>query len=94
MGRTESGEAKRAISVYFTELKRLRTSLSGKDLKKMGFPPGPLYHEILQALLRERLDGRIQSAEAERAFVHQNYGATISASDSGEANLEFRLSPD
>ena len=94
MGRTESGEAKRAISVYFTELKRLRTSLSGKDLKKMGFPPGPLYHEILQALLRERLDGRIQSAEAERAFVHQNFGATISASDPGEANLEFRPSLD
>jgi tRNA nucleotidyltransferase (CCA-adding enzyme) len=77
MGRTESGEAKRAVSLYFTELKRLRTFLSGKDLKKMGFPPGPLYHEILQALLRERLDGRIHSADAERAYVRENYGAAV-----------------
>ena len=77
MGRTESGEVKRAISLYFTELKRLRTFLSGKDLKKMGFPPGPLYHEILQALLRERLDGRIQTAAGEAAFVRKKYGAAI-----------------
>jgi len=75
MGRTESGEAKKAISLYFTELKRLRTFLSGKDLKKMGFPPGPLYQEILHSLLRERLDGRVQSAAEEAAFVQEKYGA-------------------
>jgi len=89
MGRTESEEAKKAISVYFTELKRMRTFLSGKDLKKMGFPPGPIYHEILQALLRERLEGRIHSADAERTFVRENFGAKIpSAAGSAE---ELRL---
>jgi len=79
MGRTESGDVKKAISLYFTEMKRLRTFLGGKDLKKMGFPPGPLYHEILQALLRERLDGRIHTAAAEAAFVQENYGRAIPA---------------
>jgi tRNA nucleotidyltransferase (CCA-adding enzyme) len=77
MGRTESGEVKKAISLYFMELKRLRTFLSGKDLKKMGFPPGPLYHEILQTLLRERLDRRVHTAAEEAAFVRKNYGAAI-----------------
>jgi tRNA nucleotidyltransferase (CCA-adding enzyme) len=77
MGRTESGDVKKAISLYFTEMKRLRIFLGGKDLKKMGFPPGPLYHEILQALLRERLDGRIHTAAAEAAFVRENYGTAI-----------------
>ena len=79
MARTESGDVKKAISLYFTEMKRLRTFLGGKDLKKMGFPPGPLYHEILQALLRERLDGRIHTAVAEAAFVREKYGRTIPA---------------
>jgi tRNA nucleotidyltransferase (CCA-adding enzyme) len=85
MARTESGDVKKAISLYFTEMKRLRTFLGGKDLKKMGFPPGPLYHEILLALLRERLDGRIHTAVAEAAFVQEKYGRTIpAASGAGE----------
>ncbi len=79
MGRTESGDVKKAISLYFTEMKRLRTFLGGKDLKKMGLPPGPLYHEILQALLRERLDGRIHTPAAEATFVRENYGGAIPA---------------
>jgi tRNA nucleotidyltransferase (CCA-adding enzyme) len=89
MGRTESGEVKKAISLYVTELKRLRPSLSGKDLRKMGFPAGPLYHEILEALLRERLDGRIQTAAAEAAFVRKNYGAAISSESRVEKELRF-----
>jgi tRNA nucleotidyltransferase (CCA-adding enzyme) len=41
MGRAEEEGVKKAISLYFTELKRARVSLSGKDLKKMGFIPAP-----------------------------------------------------
>jgi tRNA nucleotidyltransferase (CCA-adding enzyme) len=83
MGRTESAAVKKAISLYFTEMKRLRISLGGKDLKKMGFPPGPLYQEILRTLLRERLDGRIHTADQEADFVRKNYGEALAANGGG-----------
>lgn len=83
MGRTESAEVKRAISLYFTEMKRLRTSLGGKDLKKMGLPPGPLYQEILKTLLREKLDGRIHTAAQEADFVRKNFGGALGVAGSG-----------
>ena len=73
MGRTEEEGVKKTISLYFTELKRARVSLSGKDLKKMGFIPGPIYAEILQALLRGRLDGKISSRQEEVGFVLKKY---------------------
>jgi tRNA nucleotidyltransferase (CCA-adding enzyme) len=73
MGRTEEEGVKKAISLYFTELKRARVLLAGKDLKKMGFIPGPIYTEILHALLRGRLEGKISSRQEEMGFVLKKY---------------------
>jgi tRNA nucleotidyltransferase (CCA-adding enzyme) len=73
MGGSEAEGVKKAISLYFTELKRVRVSLTGKDLKKMGFIPGPIYTEILHALLRGRLDGKISSRQEEAGFVLKRY---------------------
>jgi tRNA nucleotidyltransferase (CCA-adding enzyme) len=73
MGRAEEEGVKKAISLYFTELKRARVSLAGKDLKKMGFIPGPIYTEILHALLRGRLEGKISSRQEEVGFVLKKY---------------------
>jgi tRNA nucleotidyltransferase (CCA-adding enzyme) len=73
MGRTEEEAVKKAISMYFTELKRVKVSLSGKDLKKMGFVPGPIYAEILQAVLRARLEGKISSRQEEIDLVLKRY---------------------
>jgi tRNA nucleotidyltransferase (CCA-adding enzyme) len=87
MGRTESGEVKRAISLYFTELKRMKIALRGKDLKRMGFLPGPIYNEILQSLLRARLDGKIHSAAEELEYVQQKYGGAIPSARAPEEEL-------
>ncbi len=73
MGRSEEEGVKKAISLYFTELKRTRVSLTGKDLKRMGFIPGPIYTEILQALLRGRLERKITSRQEEVGFVLKKY---------------------
>lgn len=73
MGRAEEEGVKKAISLYFTELKRARVTLAGKDLKKMGFIPGPIYTEILHALLRGRLEGKISSRQEEVGFVLKKY---------------------
>jgi tRNA nucleotidyltransferase (CCA-adding enzyme) len=73
MGRTEEERVKKAISLYFTELKRVRVSLTGKDLKKMGVIPGPVYTEIFQHLLRRRLEEKISSRQEEIDYVAKEY---------------------
>ena len=73
MGKTEEERVKKALSLYFTELKRMKVSLAGKDLKKMGFVPGPVYTAILQDLLRRRLEEKISSRQEEIDFVLKKY---------------------
>jgi tRNA nucleotidyltransferase (CCA-adding enzyme) len=73
MGRVDSEAVKKAISLYFTELKRIKVSLGGQDLRRMGYVPGPIYSEILQAILRARLDGKLLSRQEEVDFVRMKF---------------------
>jgi len=73
MGKTESESVKKAISLYFTGLKSTKVSLSGKDLRRMGYIPGPIYSEILRALLRARLDKKLHNRQEEIDFVQQRF---------------------
>jgi len=65
---------KKAISLYFTHLRQISTSIRGRDLKKMGIEPGPVYREILDAVLNARLNGLIESREDELTFVRSYAG--------------------
>ncbi len=47
--------------------------VSGDDLKEMGFPAGPLYREILQAIEDAQLDGRLSSREEALEFIRRNF---------------------
>ena len=49
----------------------VKTSTTGRDLREMGLPPGPVYRELLDELLHARLDGRISTDEQERDYLHQ-----------------------
>jgi tRNA nucleotidyltransferase (CCA-adding enzyme) len=73
MGRTDAEGLKKAVSLYFTELKKVRVSTAGQDLKRMGFAPGPIYKEILQALLRAKLEGKLASRQDELNFVAKRF---------------------
>ncbi len=73
MGKTGSEAVKKSISLYFTELKRVKISLTGQDLKRMGFIPGPIYSEILQAVLRARIEGKLVSRQEELDFVLKRF---------------------
>ncbi len=73
MGKTESESVKKAISLYFTGLKSTKVSLSAKDLRRMGYIPGPIYSEILRALLRARLDKKLHNRQEEIDFVQQRF---------------------
>jgi poly(A) polymerase len=47
--------------------------LTGEDLKAMGFRPGPLFKEILQAVEEGQLEGRLMRREEAMDFVRREY---------------------
>jgi len=59
----------RMLSNYHTRLKRVKTQISGKDLKDLGVPPGPMYSKILASVLNARLDNLVETREDEINFV-------------------------
>ena len=62
---------KKSISHFFTDLRRTKLSLRGSDLKKMGLKPGPVYRQIMEAVLDARLDGKVKSQKDEIEFARQ-----------------------
>jgi len=72
MAITSQEEVKRSISHYYTHLRHVRIALRGKDLLDMGIEPGPVYREILQTVLEERLNGRLTTRADELAYVEHH----------------------
>ena len=64
---------KQAVSNYITRLTSTTTLLDGRYLKEVGFEPGPIYREILNALLDARLDGQVKTLLDEVEFVRKNW---------------------
>ena len=62
-------KAQPLLSAYLTTFQRMKPSLTGEDLKKMGLKPGPLYRKILDRLLDARLNGEVKSEADERGLV-------------------------
>ncbi len=68
-----SGPAARAASHYLTHSRKIAPGLTGDDLRRLGFRPGPIYRKILATLRAERLDRRLKSKEEEIAFVRRRF---------------------
>lgn len=68
------------IKVRFRQLlvtiKDSKPRINGKYIKELGYRPGPVYRQALEALWRERLDGNITSDENEKAFI-RHYMARV-----------------
>ncbi len=75
MAKANSEKIKRMISNYFTKLKGTKVILRGKDLKGMGFKPGPLYKEIFESLLKARLNNLVGTKDDEIGFVNETFGS-------------------
>ena len=69
MAAAEQEKVKKALSHYVTTLRRTTISLKGQDLKELGVAPGPIYREVLQAVLDARLNGRVQTRKEELALA-------------------------
>ncbi|MCG8401726.1 MAG: CBS domain-containing protein [Firmicutes bacterium] len=75
------------IKVRFRQLlvtiKDSKPRINGKYIKELGYRPGPVYREALEALWRERLDGNVTTREEERGFI-RNY---LARSPKGEFDV-------
>ena len=69
MAKAKHNDIKRYISLYFTQLKYVRPLLTGKDLKELGFPPGPLYKQVLDEILERKFAGELLTKPDEMLFV-------------------------
>jgi tRNA nucleotidyltransferase (CCA-adding enzyme) len=71
MAATKHQKVKKAISHFITDLRRVDIALKGRDLKKMKLKPGPIYREVLQAVLDARLDGKLRTKNDEIDFARR-----------------------
>ncbi len=71
---TPKQKAKKRIHYYLTSLRGVRLSVDGRTLRKMGFPPSPVYNIVLRDLLAAKLDGKVETPEEELKFVTERFG--------------------
>lgn len=58
------------LVLFSNELRRVAICSTGNDLARLGFPPGPETGEVLEQLLKAKLDGRIKTrAEEEKLAI-------------------------
>ncbi|MCK5426256.1 MAG: CBS domain-containing protein, partial [Thermodesulfovibrionia bacterium] len=73
IAKAKDEQQKKALSLYLTTLRKIKPVLTGKDLKDMGYLPGPLFNKIFKAILEARLEGKIKSREEEEKFVKKHF---------------------
>jgi len=80
MAKVTKKSAKKAISIFLTQLKHTKIKTTGEDLKRLGLPPGKLYKRILDNLLDAKLDGKVSSKREEIAFIKREISHILSFS--------------
>ncbi|MEM7062378.1 MAG: CBS domain-containing protein [Cyanobacteria bacterium P01_B01_bin.77] len=59
---------------YITQLIHVQMPIDGHHLKRLGYPPGPIYRQILTALIHAILDGDItMSVASAEAYLKRHY---------------------
>ncbi len=73
MAKTAKENLRKAISTYFTTVRRVHTILRGRDLREMGYPPGRHYGKILNTLFMAKLNEEVGTREEEMTFVRERF---------------------
>jgi tRNA nucleotidyltransferase (CCA-adding enzyme) len=68
-----SRSCRRAIWDYLTHWALVTPPLNGNDLKAFGYKPGPLFKQMLDALLVATVDGNVRDRASAEAFIHLHY---------------------
>jgi tRNA nucleotidyltransferase (CCA-adding enzyme) len=73
MGANSPRKIRQDIWQYFTQWQLIKPPLDGRNLKTMGYAPGPQFRQILADLLTATLDGKISNRQEAELFVLENY---------------------
>ncbi len=74
---TPGSPLRRIVKLYLEKLKPVELSVSGADLLAMGVEQGPRIGEVLKSVLAAKLDGQIQGADDELAYVKAQLGQAL-----------------
>lgn len=66
---TGDEKIKNLVVRFFTEFKKVKIEITGKDLKELGFKPGPLFGKILQEILFAKMDKELNTVQDEFDFA-------------------------
>lgn len=66
-----TSQIKKQIVFFLTELSKVKISITGDDLKKLGFKPGIIYKEIFNKVLDAKLNGKLKTKEDELKYVKE-----------------------
>jgi tRNA nucleotidyltransferase (CCA-adding enzyme) len=72
---TDSQRVRAYLQDYWRDHRHVKPVLTGDDLKKMGFSPGPIFGQVLGALRDARLDGQIATKQEEEEMARTILGA-------------------
>ncbi len=65
---------KKYISKYYNNLKDIKPTIGGHELLAAGLKPGPVFRQILDAVLYAKLNGEIETREDEMDYVQRWIG--------------------
>jgi tRNA nucleotidyltransferase (CCA-adding enzyme) len=71
MALTRDRSIKKSISRYYNQLKDIQPAIGGQDLLSIGLKPGPIFSQILEAVLDAKLNGQVESRQEELAFARR-----------------------
>jgi len=70
-------EIRDSIEYYLTETRNINPLVNGNDLRKLGYPEGPLYTQILDSTFAAQLDGLIADKGEAVEFVKSRWGVNL-----------------
>jgi tRNA nucleotidyltransferase (CCA-adding enzyme) len=62
---------RKAISNFYTRHRYITPVICGKDLLALGIKPGPVFTQIINLIINEKLDNRLETLEKEILFAAQ-----------------------
>jgi len=66
---TRNESVRKAISHFYTHQRKLQPLIGGKEIKSVGIKPGPIYSTLLNKIIDEKLDGKLNTVEEEIEFT-------------------------
>lgn len=81
-------ELRKVLLAYVQHWRKIEPTIDGHYLKAIGIPPGPIYRVLLEKLRDAWLDGKIKTAEEEKACLESFLEAHTAANETPKPSLE------